>query len=309
MPKVSVIIPTYNRASMLKEAIQSVLDQTYTDYEIIVIDDGSTDSTREVVDGLKQRSGRVTYLYQENKGRSAARNHGINLATGNYIAFLDADDKFLPQKLYTQVHALDDKPEYGMTYSYSIAINERGRILREGGNPAKIRLSGWIYPELLFIKGTIITTPTVMVRASVLREIGGFDETMHTCEDLDLWRRIARRYKVFQIEEPLSVVRYRKNEETPLREYVQARSYYYQKAIAEDPDFLKPIRSKLFFEMYFNYGLAALLARDIIFGLQLLGRSVKTNAPMFPLEFLRCIYRFALSAPSRYLASRPTSTT
>ena len=301
MPKVSVIIPTYNRASLLKEAIQSVLDQTYTDYEIIVVDDGSNDNTDEVVSKLNQSSGKVRYYYQVNSGRSAARNYGISLAKGEYVAFLDADDKFLPDKLYTEVRALEDNPDYGMAYSYSIAVDENGGRLRGGSRLPRTKLSGRIYPEMLFFKGTTITTPTVMVRTRVLSEVGGFDETMHICEDLDMWRRIARRYKVLQIEEHLSVVRYRNNEQPPLMKYVQARTGYYQKAIAEDPGLGRGIQSRLFFEMYFGYGLAALLNRDIRSGLRLLKQSASVSPFLFPFESSRYLCHSAISKLSRFL--------
>lgn len=303
MPTISVIIPTYNSASLLKEAIQSVLDQSYTDYEIIVVDDGSTDNTREVVNELNQNSGKVRYHYQANRERSVARNHGISLAKGEYFAFLDADDKFLPDKLRIQVHVLEDNPDFGMAYSHSIAVDENGNPLSESSGLTKTRLSGCIYPEMLFFKGTIITTPTVMVRARILSEIGGFDETMHICEDLDLWRRIAKRYKVLQIEEPLSVVRYRRNEQPPWMEYVQARTVYYQKAIAEDPALAKSIQSRLFSEMYGNYGLDALLNGDRALGLQLLRQSAKVNIFLFLLELPGYLYHYALSRLSRFLRS------
>jgi glycosyltransferase involved in cell wall biosynthesis len=262
MPTVSVIIPTYNRALKLKEAIQSVLDQTYTDYEVIVVDDGSVDNTREVVNELKQRSDKLVYIYQENRGRSAARNYGISLAKGDYIAFLDSDDRFLPEKLSVQVKALENNGDFGMAYSPLIFMGENGEVLGSSSK-ARTRLSGWIYPELLFFKGTIIITSGVMVRASVLSEIGGFDEEMHICEDLDLWRSIARRYKVLQIEQPLSIYAYRLNDQPDVLENVKARSFYYQKAIAEDPALEKSIQSKLFLEMYSQYGAVALFERNI----------------------------------------------
>lgn len=307
MPTVSVIIPTYNRASMLKEAIQSVLDQTFSDYEIIVVDDGSTDDTREVVNELNRPIGKVRYLYQDNRGRSAARNRGFREASGDYIAFLDADDKFLQDKLRKQVQALENNPDFGMAYSYAIIVDDNGKMIR-GGRYTKTRLSGWIYPEMLFIKGTIITTPTVMVRTRVLGEIGAFDETMHTCEDLDLWRRIARHYKVLQIEEPLSVVRYRQNETPPLSEWVGARSLYYRKAIAEDPGLKDFIESKLFSEMYFYYGASALYYRNFSLAFHLLTQSAKANPFLFSrlsLGYMPASFFFLVCELSSALHLRP----
>ena len=308
MPTVSVIIPTYNRALKLKEAIQSVLDQTYTDYEVIVVDDGSVDNTREVVNELKQRSDKLVYIYQENRERSAARNRGISVARGDYIAFLDSDDRFLPEKLSVQVRALENNRDFGMAYSSLVFIGENGEVLGSSGK-ARTRLSGWIYPELLFIKGTIIITSGVMVRASVLSEIGGFDEEMHICEDLDLWRRIAKRYKVLQIEQPLSIYAHRLNDQPDLLENVKARSYYYERAISEDPALAKSIQSRLFSEMYGNYGLGALLNGDRALGLQLLRQSAKVNIFLFLLELPGYLYHYALSRLSRFLRSHFSSTT
>jgi len=299
MPTVSVIIPTYNRALKLKEAIQSVLDQTYTDYEVIVVDDGSVDNTREVVNELKQHSDKLVYVYQENRGRSAARNYGISLAKGDYIAFLDSDDRFLPEKLSVQVKALENNGDFAMAYSTLIFMGENGAILGSS-DKARTRLSGWIYPELLFIKGAIIITSGVMVRASVLSEIGGFDEEMHICEDLDLWRRIAKRYKVLQIEQPLSIYAYRLNDQPDVLENVKARSFYYQKAIAEDPALEKSIQSKLFLEMYSQYGAVALFERNIPLAFSLLVQSAKTD----PFRFLFVFFGHVVGYSYYYVGSR-----
>jgi glycosyltransferase involved in cell wall biosynthesis len=280
MPKVTVIVPTYNRAWMVQEAIQSVLDQTYTDYEVIVVDDGSTDNTRGVVAELNKHSGKVRYVYQQHRGRSAARNHGMRRARGDYIAFLDSDDLFLPEKLHVQVSALDSNLDFGMAYSYALQMDNHGHKL-EGYTHARLRLSGWIYPELLFIRGTAITTPTIMVRAHILSETGGCDETMHVCEDLDLWRRVARSHKVLQIEEPLAMVRSKDYDPSILPEKVAARTLFYQKAIAEDPDLEKSIQSKLFSEMYCCYGVEALVHSNTRLACHLLMRSARSHFSQF----------------------------
>ncbi len=282
MPTVSVIIPTFNRAAMLREAIQSVLDQTYSDYEIIVVDDGSTDNTGEIATELSKLSANLRYVCQAHQGRSAARNHGIGLAQGRYIAFLDSDDRFLPRKLAIQVRCLDDQPEYGMVYSRVVGIDEKGKTV-PGSFLSKRGLSGRIYPEMLFIRGTVITTPSTMVRSRILSEVSGFDEAMQVCEDLDLWRRIAKRYMVQEIKEPLSVVRYRKSEKVPLAQWVEARTMYYNKAIAEDPCLEKSMRPRLFSEMFFYYGRRALWQKDMQLAVRLLGASVQTSPFRFPL--------------------------
>jgi glycosyltransferase involved in cell wall biosynthesis len=280
MPKVSVIIPTYNRASVVQEAIQSVLDQTYTDYEVIVVDDGSTDNTRRAILDLTEHGRKVRYVYQRHRGRSAARNLGLRWARGEYIAFLDSDDRFLPHKLHVQVSALKENPDFGMAYCSTLEMDKRGHTL-EADSHSRTSLSGWIYPELLFIKGTIIKTPSVMVRADILSEIGSFDETMDVCEDLDLWRRIARRYKILQIEEPLTMVRSKNYDPSILPEKVAARILFYEKAIIEDPDLEKSIQSKLFSEMYCHYGVEALAHSNTQVAFHLLMHSIRSDISQF----------------------------
>jgi len=246
MVKVSVIIPTYNRSSLLKMAIDSVLIQSYENYEIIVVDDGSNDTTAKLIDSYA--SEKLRYFYQKNRGRSAARNLGIEMAHGEYVAFLDSDDMFLPQKLELQACELDANPSIGLVYSYAKNIDENGNYLSyhfEGN------LSGWVYPALLYIKNNVITTPTVMVRAEVLAEVGGFDESMDVCEDLDLWRRIARDHQIMQIPQPLSLVRIRTAEKMDVIEFVRNRSRYYEKAISEDLSLLNEIK-ELYSELYWT---------------------------------------------------------
>jgi len=271
MPKVSIIIPTYNRGVLLHKAIDSVLAQTFSDYELIIVDDGSTDGTRDVV--ARYGSGKIRYIFQENKGKSAARNLGIKLADGEYIAFLDSDDMFLPSKLQLQVEVLDAHGSCGFIYSYASNVDESGNLLNyhfEGN------LSGWIYPDLLLIKNNCIATPTVMVRAAVLAEIGGFDESMHICEDLDLWRRIARRYQVLQVREPLAIVRIRASERIDILQFMRARTRYYEKAIKQDPE-LKAIKVALYSEMYKVYLDCALHYNNKIMAAYLVAKSFLNN--------------------------------
>ncbi len=188
---VSVIIPTYNREEYIGEAIQSVLGQTFTDFEIIIIDDGSTDKTADVVKSLSDD--RVRYIYQENRGRSNARNHGLKIAAGRYIAFLDSDDLYLPDKLELQVAYLDTHPEVGMVYTSAYCINAEGVLLSESYRAC---VSGWIYNNIAFYVPVTVTLPTVMARREVFDRVGGFDEEMERFEDTDMWRRIS---KVFPI--------------------------------------------------------------------------------------------------------------
>ncbi len=148
MPKVSVIIPTYNCAHYLADALESVFQQTFSDYEVIVVDDGSPDNTKEVVERFITRyPSRLKYIYQPHQERSVARNNGIQAASGEYIAFLDADDQWLPHKLSIQVPILDEHPEIGLVHSDIIFMNQEGKDI--GFPRHRKRTNGFVLKEIL----------------------------------------------------------------------------------------------------------------------------------------------------------------
>ena len=258
MPTVSVIIPTYNRASMLREAIQSVLDQTYSDFEIIVVDDGSTDDTRKIVNAFFDK--RIRYVFQENRGRSNARNHAFALAQGKYIAFLDSDDLFLPGKLEKQVAALEKEPGFGMVYSSAICTDEQGKEIPPF--MYKATASGMIYRKVAFYIPLTIILPTVVMRAEVLSQVGGFDEKMERFEDTDMWRRVARRYPILAIREPLCRIRRHSDNELANQDpenIMRALEYYINKVFNEDKDESLIFRKRGAARFYLRYGLAVIL--------------------------------------------------
>jgi len=198
IPEVSVIIPTYNRADLLPQAVESVLSQSYTDFELIVVDDGSTDSTQEVISEHRK----LKYLFQENLGVSAARNQGIRMARGRYICFLDSDDLWLNDKLKEQIRLMRDHPEIRVSYTDEIWMREGKRV-----NPGKRhrKYSGWILKRLLPL--CLISPSSVMIERGVFAEVGLFDESLPVCEDYDLWLRIGSRMPIYLVEEPLIVKR------------------------------------------------------------------------------------------------------
>lgn len=203
MPKVSVIIPTYNRADYVRESIESVLAQTYTDYEIIIVDDGSMDDTREVLKPWID-DGTIRYVYQENQGESAARNNGIRMAQGRYISFLDSDDLFLPTKFEKQVAYLDSHPEEAFVQSWYAKFDDAGNDL---GYRDTSDISGKVYPGILLDWSVLLAVPSVVVRAKILKDVGGFDEAIYWGPDLDLWRRITQKYPIGVIPEVLCKIR------------------------------------------------------------------------------------------------------
>ena len=198
MANVCIIIPTFNRAEMVARAISSVINQTFTDFEIIVVDDGSKDNTEHTV---AQFGERLTYIaHPSNLGVSAARNTGIGKSTAPLIAFLDSDDHWLPQKLSVQVEFFNNHPQ-------AVACQTEEAWIRNGRrvNPKKRHLkpSGDIFEPSL--KLCLVSPSAVMLKRSLLEEVGLFDEGLPACEDYDLWLRIACLYPIHLINEQLVV--------------------------------------------------------------------------------------------------------
>lgn len=194
---VSVIIPAFNASKSILRTLNSVFNQTYTNYEIVVVDDGSTDDTRSVIQPYLSK---IRYIYQQNQERSAARNTGIEAAEGEYIAFLDADDTWMPNKLEKQIVAFENNPELGMVYCQAYLVAENGQLLGLTGIcPSD---SEEAYQRLLL--GNFIPSPTPLLRRSVVKEIGGFDSELRHAEDWDYWLRAARVRPVGMVQQPLA---------------------------------------------------------------------------------------------------------
>ena len=194
---VSVVIPTFNQPTMLLEAIESVLRQTYPHREIIVIDDGSTDDTHARLSPYIEQ-GQITYLHQQNKRQAAARNAGIRAAHGELIAFLDHDDLWAPEKLERQV-PLFDNPNVALAYCGAEEVELDGKVLWEKGS-AKYR-RGRIFEALLF--NHFITNSTAIVRRSALDHTGLFTEDLYGVDDIHLWLRICHDFEADYLPETL----------------------------------------------------------------------------------------------------------
>lgn len=207
-PTVSVVIPAYNVEEWIGESLDSVLAQTFEDYEVVVVDDGSRDGTVELVEGYVSRHpGRIRLVRQEQGGASRARNRGIDEARGEFIAFLDADDLWLPRKLELQVAAFRADPDLGLV-----------TCLHESFSPTKVNRGGLRKGEYLFggdnlpraiVMYSGMATPTVMVPRWVLDEVGVFDETLAIAEDDNLWIRITARHPAHLVDELLVRCRFR----------------------------------------------------------------------------------------------------
>lgn len=199
-PLVSVIIPTYNRAPLIESSIRSVFAQDYPNIEVIVVDDGSIDDTELVVSRLADK--RLRYFKQtENHGAPAARNVGVREAHGDFLAFLDSDDAWEPNKLSRQMETMvRTGAETALVYTGMRKVDESGATI--GFKKPKKR--GWIYNDLLR-DNVVGSTSTALVRTSAFRAVGGFDETLRSRQDLDLWIRIAAKYRVDFVAAPLVI--------------------------------------------------------------------------------------------------------
>lgn len=198
---ISVIIPTYNCDKYICEALDSVLHQTYSDYEIIVIDDGSTDSTRAIIENKYHG---VRYYYVKNNGVAAARNFGILMARGELIAFLDADDIWLPEKLKKQAALFNENENLGMAFTENCFFDEHG-ITDEKVNKRERLMHGDIVKNI-FLNSYVVTS-TVMVRKIYFDTIGVFEEGLTVAEDDNMWMRIGMKYGVELLDEPLLMYR------------------------------------------------------------------------------------------------------
>lgn len=200
MPEVSVVIPTYNSARYVIEAVNSVLAQTYQDFEVLVIDDGSTDETEAV---MRRYQAPVRYIRQPNGGVAVARNRGITESRGRYVAFLDADDTWLPHKLERQLAALQGQPNYRACYAAFAVVDAS---LNPLGISRSQRQASAL--EDLLLRGNIIgSICTVLCERALFELVGGFDPALSQCADWDMWVRLAAQTEFLYLDEPLVTYR------------------------------------------------------------------------------------------------------
>jgi len=203
-PKVSVIIPTFNRANYITQCIDSVFNQTFQDFEIIVTDDGSTDDTKEV---LKPYFDKIKYIYKENGGCASARNCGINNSAGEYLTFLDSDDLFEIRKLETQVPILEENIDVGFVYSDSLMFFEDSDLKERLVHAMRIKDHGINFAKQFFPYPKLYM-PTTLIRKRCIESVGQFDEELRHNEDTDLLIRIALNWEVKFSEYPSAKIRH-----------------------------------------------------------------------------------------------------
>ncbi|WP_427161674.1 glycosyltransferase family 2 protein [Aliinostoc sp. HNIBRCY26] len=233
MPKVSVIIPAYNAMAFLPTTLESVLKQTFNDYEVIVINDGSSDG---IIDWFTQVTDiRVKLISQENQGPAAARNHGINQAQGEYLAFLDADDIWAENKLEKQVNILDENPTVGLVYSWVGSIDSQGNI---GNKVRKNNAEGRVW-ETIIEHNIIECGSNPMVRRICFEKVGVFDHRLAYAQDWEMWVRVASRYQFQVINETLVYYRSHPNNRSKNWKIMEQNyNLIFEKSFAHAPEYL-----------------------------------------------------------------------
>ena len=198
---VTVIVPSYNSRAFVTAAVDSVLSQSYPNVELIVVDDGSTDDTKQV---LENYGDKIRYLFKTNGGVSLARNFGIEQARGEYVAFLDADDSWLPEKLEKQIEAINSSPNAGAAHTSFYLGNQNLEIV---GKRKPLRSIRNVLEDLFFVGNVIGTPSSVVAKKSIFEEIGGFDPELSQCADWDMWIKLALKTDFAFVDEPLIIYR------------------------------------------------------------------------------------------------------
>jgi glycosyltransferase involved in cell wall biosynthesis len=245
MSLISVIIPVYNGEKTIQATIESVLNQTFTDFELIVINDGSKDATLEIISSIQDS--RLKVFSYPNAGQAVSRNRGISKASGEYIAFIDADDLWTKDKLEAQLKALQDNPQAAVAYSWTKCIDESGHFSRRGSH---ISITGNVYAKLLLID-FIENGSNPLIRSQALAQVGGFDQTMPPAEDRDLWLRLAAHYHFVAVSSPQVLYRQSiSSESTNIQRMEEASLRVIERSFAQAPKSLQYLKQSSIANIY-----------------------------------------------------------
>ncbi|MBA2526444.1 MAG: glycosyltransferase [Pyrinomonadaceae bacterium] len=207
MPKVSIITAAYNHVRFIRQSVESAQGQTYRDFEHIVVDDGSSDGTADV---LKSFGDQITYIRQENRGAHAAINRGIRRSSGEYIAILDSDDAWLPNKLERQMQAFEEHPEAGLVYAQAYIVDDEGHFINNGEPGGK----PFANPQRAFhelLRENCIPVLTAVFRRACIEQVGFFNEALKATSDWDMWIRIAAKWPIIFVSDALALYRIHEN--------------------------------------------------------------------------------------------------
>jgi glycosyltransferase involved in cell wall biosynthesis len=294
LPLVSVILPTYNRDQFLEETIDSVLGQSYSNFELLIIDDGSEDKTKDVIS--RYSDPRILVFYLSHRGRSAARNFALERCKGDFITFIDSDDLYNLNKIETQVNFFRDHRELEVAYTSAECFweDEKFQVIHS----YQAVDSRNIYELIAAYVPVTICLPTVMFKRNVFERIGFFDESLDRFEDTDYWRRIAKDYSIGAITEPTCLIR--THMENSLRNQdvkklvFQVRTYG-NKVLSEDSNLLSNRVAELVGAFYKHYGLAIAAGKASRFsgislyfrGLLLIEKKLAISDDVMPLDDLK----------------------
>jgi glycosyltransferase involved in cell wall biosynthesis len=272
MEKVSIIIPAYNKAELTVKTVDSVLNQTYPNVEVIVVDDGSTDNTKQA---MAAYGNRVKYFYKENGGACSARNYGLKNAQGEYIGFLDCDDVYEPAKVEEAVSYLMKNPRFGFLHTAAAFIDEQDRVVGHYSHPKSV-YEGKIANRLIL--GNYICNSTSLIRRGCLEKVGGFDESIFIPADWDLSLRLAREFEAGYIDKPLT--RYRVTGNYTFNNLSKAHDEEFKvinKFFDLSGDNRGLLKNKAFSNFYFRYAECFLLRGEYPQAQDYLRRSLKFN--------------------------------
>jgi glycosyltransferase involved in cell wall biosynthesis len=279
--QISVIVPAYNVQNYIAEALFSLQQQSFKAFEVLVVDDGSTDRTAEIVRSFCERDPRFRLLQKANGGLSSARNHGIRHAQTEYIALLDADDRYEPEKLAAHLAILESHPDVGVAYSASKAI-------RDDGGATFMQLSGKpIYADplkSLLCKNFVGHGSNAVFRRCIVEQVGYFDETLKSSEDVDYWIRIAILgcWTFYRDPHPLACYRVRPSGLSfNVAQMQQCNKQVLQSAYQRSPEKVKAILPTAYAYLYRYLARLALTGGDIAEARQMIGRALKQDAWIF----------------------------
>ncbi len=286
-PLFSVIIPTFNRPSKCIRAVESVLQQTCQDFDLWVIDDGSSEDIRAA---LEPYLNRVNYIFQNNQGTCVARNTGIQHSNGRYIAFLDSDDRWLPEKLASMSEAIQAHPEVGLFYSSVTNVTEDGHVLWQV-NAREVR--GSAYMELL--KADFIVISSVVVKRECLEEIGPFNTSVKMGEDWEFLIRLARRYPIFPLPQTLVIFEYGAPDKktTKIQRWIKEHDHILEIAFEADPSLTPDQKRKIRSSIAYVKGRICLEAKAEAEAIPWFRQSLRFNI----LHWKSAVYLLLLSMP------------
>jgi glycosyltransferase involved in cell wall biosynthesis len=245
MALISVIIPVYNGEKTIRETIESVLNQTFSDFELIVINDGSQDLTLDIIANIEDT--RLKIFSYPNAGQAVSRNRGFSHASGEFIAFLDADDLWIPDKLESQLKALQEHPNAAVAYSWTNFIDEMGHYLCNSSNRT---VNGDAYAELL-LYNFLDSGSNPLIRRQALAQVGGFDKELVPAEDWDMYLRLAARYHFVAVPLPQILYRVSTNSQSTNVSKLEAVSVMVlEQAYKRAPKSLQDIKKQSFANLY-----------------------------------------------------------